>query len=157
MEQKTDRIYPPSPVENKNVDLEQRIEKKLNDVNIFNISNENIKEMTTYFKDKNYKSKKKIKKHNMSTTFLKSFDTIVNSATTSSSITVSIPGNELTVIPKSAATACGLTSNNMVKYEIVLQKYNKYKKQIQKDQQTIKCFGKLYRKSLPDNVFDKNE
>ena len=36
MEQKTDRLYPSAPLENKNDDLEQRLEKKFNDVNSFN-------------------------------------------------------------------------------------------------------------------------
>ena len=31
------------------------------------------------------------------------------------------------------------------------------KKQYEKDQQTIKSFDKLYRKSLQDNMIDKNE
>ena len=38
-----------------------------------------------------------------------------------------------------------------------MQKYNKYKKLYEKDQQTIKAFDKLYRKSLQDNMIDKNE
>ena len=57
MDQKTDRLYPSAPLEN--IDLEQRLEKKLNDVNSFNNLINNIKEMITYFKDKNNKSKKK--------------------------------------------------------------------------------------------------
>ena len=61
MEQKCDRFYPSAPFENKNIHLEQRLEKKLNDVNICNNHINNIKEMITYFKDKNHKSKKKIK------------------------------------------------------------------------------------------------
>ena len=36
-----------------------------------------------------------------------------------------------------------------------MQKYNKYKKQYEKDQQTIKKFDNLYKKSLEDNVIDK--
>ena len=47
MEQKTDRVYPSAPFENKIIDLEQRLEKKLNDVNSFNISINNFKEMMT--------------------------------------------------------------------------------------------------------------
>ena len=58
MEQKTERLYPSGPFE-KNIDLEQRLEKKLNDVNSFNNSINNIDEMITYFKDKKHKSKKK--------------------------------------------------------------------------------------------------
>ena len=57
MEAKTDRLYPSAPLEN--IDLEQRSEKKINDVNSFNNHINNIKEMITYFKDKNNKSKKK--------------------------------------------------------------------------------------------------
>ena len=53
MVQKIDRLYPSAPFE-KNIDLEQRLEKKLNDVNSFNDSINNIKEMITYFKDKNH-------------------------------------------------------------------------------------------------------
>ena len=59
MEQKTDRLYPTAPLEN--IDLEQRLEKTLNDVNSFNSHINNIKQMITYFKDKNNKSKKKYK------------------------------------------------------------------------------------------------
>ena len=38
-----------------------------------------------------------------------------------------------------------------------MQKYNKYKKQYERDQNSIKSFYKLYRKSLQDNMIDKNE
>ena len=38
-----------------------------------------------------------------------------------------------------------------------MQKYNKCKKLYEKDQQTIKSFDKLYKKSLQDNVIDKTE
>ena len=57
MEQKCDRLYPSAPLE-KNIDLEQRLEKKLNDVNSFNNHINNFKDLITYFKDKNSKSKK---------------------------------------------------------------------------------------------------
>ena len=57
MEQKYDRLYPSAPLEN--FDFEQRLEKKLNDVNSSNNSVNNIKEMIHYLKDKNTKSKKK--------------------------------------------------------------------------------------------------
>ena len=59
MEQKCDKLYPSAPLLG-NIDLEKRLEKKINDVNSFNNHINNIKEMITYFKDKNNKSKKKI-------------------------------------------------------------------------------------------------
>ena len=62
-ETKSDRLYPSVSFENKNTDFEQKLEKKLNDVNNFNNSFINFKEMITYFKDKNSKSKKKKKNY----------------------------------------------------------------------------------------------
>ena len=60
MDQKTDKLYPSSPL-SENIDLEKRSEKKINDVNSFNNHINNIKELITYFKDRNHKSKKNIK------------------------------------------------------------------------------------------------
>ena len=156
MEQKCDKLYPSAPLL-ENIDLEKRLEKKINDVNSFNSHINNIKEMITYFKYKNNKSKKKYKKYKTLTTILKSFDTFVIIATTSSSITLSLTGIGLIAIPVSAATACGLSISNKVLYEIIINKYNKCKKFYERDQQTIKSFDILYRKSLQDNIIDKNE
>ena len=138
MDQKTDRLYPSAPLEN--IDLEQRLEKKINDVNSFNNHINNIKEMITYFKERNNQSKKIYKKYKTLTTILKSFDNIVFIATTLSSISLSLTGFGLIVIPISSSIACGLSITNKVLYEIVMQKYNKYKRLYEKDQQTkISC------------------
>ena len=156
MEQKTDRLYPSAPII-ENIDLEKRLENKIIDVNSFNNHVNNIKEMITYFKDKNRKSKKRYKKYKTIATILKSFDTFVIIATTSSSITLSLTGISLIAIPISTASACALSIGNKVIYEIIINKYNKYKKQYEKDQITNKSFDKLYRKSLQDNIIDKSE
>ena len=113
--------------------------------------------MITYFKDENHKTKTKYKKYKTITTILKSFDTFVIIATTSSSITLSLTGIGLIVIPISTAKACGLSIGNKVLYEVVINKYNKYKKPYERGQLTIKSFDKLNRKSSKDNVIDKNE
>ena len=157
MDQKTDRLIASAQLENKNIDLEQRLEKRLNDVNNFKNHINNSKEMITYFKVKNNKSKKKYKKYKTITTILKSFDTFVIVATTSISFTLSLTGIGLIVIPISTTSSCALSIGKKVLYEIIINKYNKYKKLFEKDQQTIKSFDKLYRKSLQDNVNDKTE
>ena len=154
MDQKCDRLYPSAPLEN--IDLEQRLEKRINKVNSFNNHINNIEEMITYFKKKNNNSKK-IKKNKMITTLLKSFDTFVIIATTSSSVTLSLTGIGLIVIPISAASLCALSVGNKVLYEIIINKYSKDKKLYEKDQQAIKSFDKLYRKSLQDDINDKTE
>ena len=58
MEQKCEKLYPTAPFL-ENIDLENRLEKKIIDVNSFNNHINNFIEMITYFKDKNNKSKKK--------------------------------------------------------------------------------------------------
>ena len=156
MDQKTDKLYPSAPLL-ENIDLEKRLEKKINDVNSFNNHVNNIKEMITYFKDKNSKSKKRYKNYKTLNTILESVDSIVIIAATSTSITLSVTGIGLIVLPISAGLACGLSLGNKVLHKLILNKYNKYKKVYERDQQTIKSFDKLYRKSLQDNVIDKNE
>ena len=156
MEQKSDKLYPTAPLL-ENVDLEKRLEKKINDVNSFDNHINNIKEMINYFKDKNNKSKKRYKNYKTITKILKSFDTFVIIASTSSSIPLSLTGVGLIAIPKSTATACGLSIGNKVLYEIIINKYKRYKKQYERDQNTIKSFDKLYRKSLQDNIINKTE
>ena len=155
MEPKCDKLYPSAPLEN--IDLEKRLEKKINDVNSFNNHINNIKEMITYFKDKNNKSKKKYKNYKTLNTVLESVDSIVIIGATSTSINLSITGSGLIVLPISAGIACGLSLANKILHKIIINRYNKYKKQYEKDQKTIKSFDRLYRKSLQDNVIDKNE
>ena len=155
MEQKCDRLYPSAPL--KNIDLEQRLEKKINDVNSFNNHISNIKEMINYFKDKNNKSKTRYKNYKTLNTILESVDSIVIIGATSTSITLSITGIGLIVLPISAGIACTLSLGNKVLNKLIMNKYNKNKKQYERDQNTIKSFDKLYRKSLQDNVIDKTE
>ena len=156
MDQKTDKLYPSAPLL-EYIDLEKRLEKKINDVNSFNNHINNIKEKNTYFKDKNNKSKKRYKSYKTLKTILESVDSIVIIAATSTSITLSVTGIGLIVLPISAGIACTLCLGNKILHKLIINKYNKYKKQYESVQNTIKYFDKLYRKSLQDNVIVKNE
>ena len=90
-------------------------------------------------------------------TVSESVDSIVIIAATSTSITLSVTGVELIILPISAGIACTLSLGNKILHKLIIKKYNKYKKQYEKDQNTIKSFYKLYKKSLQDNVIDKTE
>ena len=129
----------------------------MNDVNSFNKSIINNKEMITYFKDKSHKSKMKSEIYKTLTTPLKSFGTIVIIATISSSITLVVTGIGLIAILISGATACRVSTGNIVLYEIVMEKFKKYKKHYQRDQQTFVSFDNFYRKSLHDKTSDISE
>ena len=155
MEQKCDRLYPTAPLEN--IDLGQRLEKKINDVNSFNNHVNNINEMITYFRGKKHKSKKNFENYKTLNTVLESVDSIVIIAATSSSITLSVTGMGLIISPISASIACGLSLSNKVLHKLFINKYNKYKKIYERDQNTIKSFDKLYGKSSQDIVIDKTE
>ena len=156
MEQKCDKLYPSAPLL-ENIDLEKRLEKKINDVNSFNNHVNNIKELITYFKDKTNKSKKRYKKYKTLNTVLESVDSIVIIAATSTSITLSVTGVGLIILPISPSIACTLSLGNKLIHKLIINKYNKHKKQYERDQNTIKSFDKFYRKSLQDNVIDKTE
>ena len=155
MEAKKDSLFPSAPLETN--DLVQRLGKKLTDVNSFNNHINNIKEVITHLEDKNHKPKKRYKNYKTLNTILESVHTIVLIGATSTSITLSITGIVLIVLPISAGIACAVSLSNKVLHEIIINKYNKKKKQYDIDQQTIKTFDKWYRKSLQDNVTDKNE
>ena len=156
MDQKCDKLYPSAPLL-ENIDLEKRLEKKINDVNSFNKHVNNIKEMITFFKDGNNKSKKRYKNYKTLKTVLESVDSIVIIGATSTSITLSIIGIGLIILPISAGISCTLSLGNKVLHKLITNKYNKYKKTYERDQQTPKSVDKLYRKSIQDNVIDKTE
>ena len=156
MDQKCDKLYPSAPLL-ENIDLEKRLEKKMNDVTSFNNHIKNIKEMITYFKYKNNKSKKRYKIYKTLNTILESVDSIVIIGATATSITLSSTGIGSIILPISAGIACVLSLGDKILHKVILNKYNKYKKQYERDQQTIKSFGKIYRKSLQDNIIDKTE
>ena len=113
-----------------------------------------FKEMITNFKEKNNKSKKKYKNYKTLNTILDSVYSIVIIGATSTSITLSITGIGLIGLPISAGIACTLSLGNKVLNKLIINKYNEYKKQYEKDQNTIKSLDKIYRKSLQDNVID---
>ena len=70
---------------------------------------------------------------------------------------MSITGIGSIAVPILTATACDLSIGNKVLYEIIINKYDKYKKQYEKGRRTIKSFDKTYRRSLKDNIIDKKE
>ena len=113
--------------------------------------------MITYFKDKNNKSKKRYKNHKTLNTIIESVDSIVIIGATSTSITLSVTGVGLIIFPISAGIACALSLSNKILHKLIINKYNSYKKLCERDQQTIKSFDKLYRKSLQGNTIDKTE
>ena len=129
----------------------------MNDVNRFNNHISNIEELITYFKDKNHESKKRLKKYKTLTTILESVDTVVIIGSTATSVTLSITSIGLMNLPNTAGIGCCISIANKELHKLMIEKYNKYRKEHEKDQQIFKSIDKLYRKPLKDILFDKNE
>ena len=70
--------------------------------------------MIIYFKDKNNKSKRKYKNYKTLNTVIESVDSIAIIGATSTSITLSVIGIGLIVLPISAGVACGISLGNKV-------------------------------------------
>ena len=77
--------------------------------------------MTTYFKDKNHKSKKEYRKYKTLNTVLESVDSIIIIGATSTSITLSITSIGLIVLPMSAGIACTLSLDNKVLNKLIMK------------------------------------
>ena len=100
---------------------------------------------------------KKVKTYKIMSTISKTVDSFVSIASTSNSITLSLSWMGLITLPFSTGNACSLSLFSEKLPETFLDKCKKYKKHYQKAEQTIQSFDKFYRKSLQDNLIDKNE
>ena len=82
----------------------------------------NIKEMITYFKYKNHKSKERFKNYKTLNTTIEAVASINIIAATS--ITLSITDTGLNILPLTARIACTLSSGNKVLHILVINKEN---------------------------------
>ena len=104
--------------------------------------------MITFFKDKNHKSKKKFKNCEILNKILESIDTNVIIGATSISISLSITGIGLSILPISTGIACTLSLVNKIIHKMVINKYKTSKKYTKKTNKLLKisinCTGYLY-------------
>ena len=63
----------------------------------------------------------------------------------------------MVIAPILTGMACILSVSNKVLQKLTINKFNTYKKQYKKTQQTIEIFDNQYGKLLHDNVIDSNE
>ena len=117
------KLIPSAPLETI-TNVEEKFKMKMNDIQSFNNSINNTKEIITDREAKNEKNQKRIIK--ILSTLIKSFNTCVILATTSTSISISFTGILSIVKPISTEVACGLTIIKKLVYEIVIQKYDEH-------------------------------
>ena len=161
MEQKlypsmTPTASPPAPY-----DVESRINKRLQSelqkINSFNNSIQSISLLMKYYEMEEKKYKQKYNKYKLINNLIYSLDGIIVIGTTSASISLSITGVGIIVVPIAAGVGC--TTGILVKIcsSYLKKKEQNYKLKYTIIQKTLDDFRQLYVTSLKDNHIDEKE
>ena len=159
MEQK---LYPsltpstPAPYDVESM-INKRLQSELQKVNSFNNSVQNISLMMKYYEMEEKKYKQKYNKYKLINNLINSLDGIIVIGTTSASISLSITGVGIIVVPIAAGVGC--TTGIFVKIcsSYLKKKEQNYKLKYTIIQKTLDDFRQLYVTSLKDNHIDEKE
>ena len=136
--------------------LEELINQKLKDTQSFNNSILNINLMMKYYEEQNTANKKKYNKIKNINKFINTFDTITIIGATGTSITLTILGIGLIVIP---IASIGLASTIITKIlnEILNKQQKIYLERYTLSKEYLEKFKSFYISSLQDNKIDHSE
>ena len=137
--------------------MQSALQNELQKVNSFNNSIQNISLMMKYYELEEKKYKKKYTKYKLIKNLINSFDGIIVIGTTSASISLSITGVGIIVVPIAAGVGC--TTGILVKIcsSYLKKKEQNYKLEYTIIQKTLDDFRQLYVTSLKDNHIDEKE
>ena len=137
--------------------LQSALQNELQKVNSFNNSIQNISLMMKYYEMEEKKYKQKYNKYKLINNLINSLDGIIVIGTTSASISLSITGVGIIVVPIAAGVGC--TTGILVKIcsGYLKKKEQNYKLKYTIIQKTLDDFRQLYVTSLKDNHIDENE
>ena len=161
MEQKlypslTPTASPPAPYDVESM-INKHLQSELQKVNSFNNSIQNISLMMKYYEMEENKYKQKYNKYKLINNLINSLDGIIVIGTTSASISLSITGVGIIVVPIAAGVGC--TTGILVKIcsSYLKKKEQNYKLKYTIIQKTLDDFRQLYVTSLKDNCIDEKE
>ena len=137
--------------------LHSALQSELQKVNSFNNSIQNISLMMKYYEMEEKKYKQKYNKYKLINNLINSLDGIIVIGTTSASISLSITGVGIIVVPIAAGVGC--TTGILVKIcsSYLKKKEQNYKLKYTIIQKTLDNFRQLYVTSLKDNCIDEKE
>ena len=137
--------------------LQSALQSELQKVNSFNNSIQNISLMMKYFEMEEKKYKQKYTKYKLINNLINSLDGIIVIGTTSTSISLSITGVGIKVVPIAAGVGCatGILVKICSSYLKKKEKHCKLKYAIIR--KTLQDFRQLYTTSLKDNYVDEKE
>ena len=137
--------------------INKRLQSELQKVNSFNNSIQTISLMMKYYELEEKKYKQKYTKYKLINNLINSLDGIIVIGTTSASVTLSITGVGIIVVPIAAGFGC--TTGILVKIcsSYLKKKEQNYKLKYAIIQKTLEDFRQLYITSLKDNHIDEKE
>ena len=140
---------PSAPYDNDIV--ESMINKQLQKVSSFNNSIQNIMMMMKYYEMEENKYKKKYTKYKLIKNLINSTDGLIIIGTTSESVTLSITGVGIIVVPITAGVGCATGILVKICSSYLKKKEQNYKLKYSIIQKTLDDFRQLFKTSLKDN------
>ena len=137
--------------------LEQHLNLRLKEINSFNNSIQNIKDIKNFCNHEAKKYKKKSKQYKLINCLIQSVDGVSILAVSSTCVTLSITGVGLVVVPVASGIGAGLCIISKLLGEYLKRKEQHNLKKYTLAGRTLHDFCKLHSKCLEDNKIDLNE
>ena len=153
------KLYPSAPSfpEINSTEVESMINNQLATQASFNNSIQNIMMMMKYYELEEKKYKKKYKKYKLINNLINSTDGIIIIGVSSTSVTLSITGAGVIIVPIVAGVGCATGILVKICSSWLKKKEQSSVKKYAYIQKTIEDFRTLYINSLKDNKINKDE
>ena len=146
----SEKLYP-CLRESDNLDL------RLKEINSFNNSIQNIKDIQNFYNHEAKKYKKKSKQYKLINCLIQSIDGVSVLAVSSTCVTLSVTGVGLVVVPIASGIGAGLSIISKITGEYLKRKEQHNIKKYTLAGRTLHDYQKLHSKCLEDNKIDLNE
>ena len=157
MEQKLYPSMTPSAPYDVELMINKRLQSELQKVSSFNSSIQNISLMMKYYEIEDTKYKNKYTKCKLINNIINSTDSPIIIGTTSASVTLSITGVGIIVVPITAGVCCATGILVKICSSYLKKKEQSYKLKYAIIQKTLDDFRQLFTTSLKDNHIDEME
>ena len=137
--------------------INKRLQSELQKVNSFNNSIQKISLMMKYYELEENKYKKKYTKYKLINNLINSTGGLIIIGTTSSSVTLSINGVGIIVVPITAGVGCATGILAKICSSYLKKKEQKYKLKYTIIQKTLDDFRQLFTTSLKDIHIDEKK
>ena len=133
------------------------LDLRLKEINSFNNSIQNIKDIQNFYNHEAKKYKKKSKTYKIINGLIQSIDGVLLLGVSSTAITISVTGVGLVVVPIASGIGAGLCIISKIAGEYLKRKEQHNIKKYTLAGRTLHDFCKLHSKCLEDNKIDLSE